>query len=184
LKKSIFLIFIFYSVLFGFDYDAKFYVGLGGGYQVENFTKEVDAQNSPYFGSIKFGYGDIRAYAVELVLNYIDNKSNIFSPDDKQRYGLDVMFLKSLNISKYFYPYARVGLGAGEMKVDRKTEDKLGYSSFNAGFGVFVPVFNHIDLEANYEYRFTSYESVDLIDHKVKLQSHVNQFYIGINTRF
>lgn len=159
-------------------------MGLGGGVQYETYNDDESSKNTPYFGSMKFGYGDIHAYAIELVLNYIDNKSNIFSYDDKQRYGLDVMFLKAFDITEVLYPFVRAGFGAGEMQVDRKIENKISYSSYNIGAGTFVPLTEHIDLEVTYEYRFTSFKSVDLIVEKRKLQAHVNQIYFGINYRF
>ncbi len=184
--RHLILFFTLFASLHAFQYDAKFYMGVGGGIQYETFTKEYsDAQNTPYFGSLKFGYGDIRAYSVEFVLNYIDNKSNIFSPNDQARYGMDVMLLKAFDLTHYLYPYFRAGFGAGEMKVQRLLEDKIAYSSFNIGAGVFIPLAKSgFDLELNYEYRFTSYQSVDLIADKLKLQSHINQFYLGINYRF
>ncbi len=182
--KKLILLLTFLSSLYSFQYNAKFYIGLGGGVQSENFSDESDASNTPYYGSIKFGYGDIRAYAVEFVLNYIDNKSNIFSPNDQSRYGMDVMLLKAFNLSEYAYPYFRAGFGAGEMKASRQLEDKIAYSSYNIGGGVFVPIGYGFDLEVNYEYRYTSYQSVDFIYETYKLTSHVNQFYMGVNYRF
>ena len=184
LKRTILFLFLSACSLFAFQYDAKFYMGLGGGVQYEKFTDEQGTKNTPAFGALKFGYGDRRAYAVEFVLNYIDNKSNIFSDSDKQRYGADVMFVKAYNLSKYLYPFVRAGIGAGEMKVERQLEKKLAYSSYNIGAGIFFPLGEHLDIEANYEYRFTSYQSVDLIADKLKLQSHINQVYLGMNYRF
>ncbi len=174
------------SSLYGFDYDAKFYVGAGGGAQNESITNKgyEDFSNSPSYASLKFGYGDIRAYAIEFVLNYIDNKSNLFSKNDGARYGADIMFLKSFNFTKLLYPYLQAGFGAGEMKTERELENKVAYSSYNLGGGVFFPLSEHIDLEAAYEYRYTSYESIDLVSEKLRLQSHINQFYFGANYRF
>ncbi len=184
MKRTFFTLFLSVCSLFAFQYDAKFYMGLGGGVQYEKFTDEKGTKNTPAFGALKFGYGDRRAYAVEFTLNYIDNKSNIFSNNDKQRYGMDVMFVKAYNISKYVYPLFRAGFGAGEMKVERKLENKIAYSSYNLGAGAFFPFTEHFDIEATYEYRYTSYESVDLIAEKLKLQSHINQIYFGVNYRF
>jgi len=185
LKKLLLLLFTL-STLYSFQYDAKFYIGLGGGMQYESLSEdEFDgATNSPAFGSLKFGYGDIKAYAIEIVLNYIDNKSNIFSPNDAARYGMDVALLKAFPISKYAYPFIRGGFGAGEMKIDRKLDDKLSYSSFNIGTGVFIPLTEAFDIEFTYEYRFTSYESIDLISTTLKPHSHINQLYVGANYRF
>ena len=184
MKKTLLSLLLSVCSLFAFGYDAKLYMGLGGGVQHEKFTNEAQTKNTPAFGSLKIGYGDRRAYAIEFVLNYIDNKSNIFSNNDKHRYGMDVMFVKAYNLAKYFYPLVRAGFGAGEMKVERTLEKKIAYSSYNIGAGAFFPLNEHLDLEATYEYRFTSYESVDLITEKLKLQSHINQIYLGINYRF
>jgi opacity protein-like surface antigen len=160
-------------------------MGLGGGYQNESFAGDYsDIDNSPYFGAIKFGYGDIRAYNVEVVINYIDNQSKIFSNDDSDKYGMDIMFTKALNLSKYIYPYARAGMGAGEMKVDREFEDKITYSSYNIGLGAYIPLVAGMEFEINYEYRYTSYKAVDFINDKLELESHVNQVYMGVNYRF
>lgn len=175
--------------LYAFSYDAKFYIGVGGGAQYESFTSDEEGEtNSPAFGSIKFGYGDRRAYSVEFVLNAIDNRSNIFSDKDQRRYGMDVVFVKAFNLSKYIYPLVRAGFGAGEMRVENvgvNNKSKLAYSSFNIGAGALFPIFEYLDIEANYEYRFTSYESyLNEEEHEHKAQSHINQVYIGLNYRF
>ena len=159
-------------------------MGAGGGVQYEKFTDKEGTKNTPSFGVLKFGYGDRRAYGVELVLDYIDNKSNIFSNDDKRRLGADIMFIKAYNLTKYFYPLFRAGIGAGEMHVDRKLESKIAYSSYNLGAGAYIPLGEHFEIEATYEYRYTSYQSVDLVADKLKLQSHINQIYFGVNYRF
>ena len=192
LKRTILFLFLSACSLFAFQYDAKFYMGVGGGVQYEKFTDEKGTKNTPAFGALKFGYGDRRAYAVEFVLNYIDNKSNIFSDNDKQRYGADVMFVKAYNLSRYLYPFIRAGFGAGEMKVapvnlgyTSTNNKKLAYSSFNIGTGAFFPLNNNTDIEVNYEYRFTSYQSYkDTNDIEQKRHSHVNQIYVGFNYRF
>ncbi len=184
MKKAIFSLFLLPCLLNAFSYDAKFYMGMGGGVQYEKFTDEKKTHNTPAFGALKFGYGDRRAYAVEFDINYVDNKSSIFSKNDKERYGMDIMFVKAYNFTKFLYPFFRAGIGAGEMKVKRKLESKIAYSSYNLGAGAFFPLSGHLDIEANYEYRFTSYESVDLIAQKLKLQSHINQIYLGVNYRF
>ncbi|NPA66003.1 MAG: porin family protein [Epsilonproteobacteria bacterium] len=185
MKKAL-LFLLTFSTLYSFQYDAKFYIGFGGGMQYESLSEdEFDgATNSPAFGSLKFGYGDIKAYAIEIVLNYIDNQSNIFSPNDSAKYGMDVALLKAFPVSKYAYPYIRGGFGAGEMKVQRELDDKLSYSSFNIGGGVFIPLTKVFDMEITYEYRFTSYESIDLIGETLKPHSHINQLYVGVNYRF
>ena len=167
-----------------FSYDAKFYMGVGGGKQYEKFTDSKRSESSSGFGALKFGYGDRRAYAVECKFYYIDNHSNIFSPDDKERYAMDIMFVKAYNLAKHFYPLMRAGFGAGEMHVQRKLEKKIAFSSYNLALGALFPFGEHFDLEADYEYRFTSYQAVDLVATKEKLRSHSGQVYFGVNYRF
>jgi opacity protein-like surface antigen len=182
--KKLVLWLITLATLCAYQYDAKFYVGMGGGIQNESFTGDTDASNAPYFGSVKIGYGDTKAYGIEFLLNYIANDSNIFSPNDGNRYGMDVALVKAWPLSSYAYPNIRAGFGAGEMKIERNFEDTAAYSSFNIGGGVFIPIDASFYAEINYEYRFTSYKSMDLISEKVKLQSHINQLYFGINYKF
>ena len=186
MKKLLLLLFTL-STLYSFQYDAKFYVGIGGGMQYESLSEdEFDgATNSPAFGSLKFGYGDRKAYSIEFLINYINNKSNIFSAEDAARYGMDVALLKAFPVSKYAYPYFRGGFGAGEMKVSQIQEDgTLSYSSFNIGTGVYIPLSKSFEIEATYEYRFTSYESLLINEKTVKPHSHINQLYLGINYRY
>ena len=177
------------GTLYAFSYNTKFYMGLGGGIQYESFTDDtIKEKNTPAFASLKFGYGDKRAYAIEFVLNAVNNKSSIFSPDDNRRYGMDVMFVKAYNLNQYFYPLVRAGFGAGEMRVENvgiDNKNKLAYSSFNIGAGAFFPLDQHFDIEATYEYRFTSYQSfIDENEHERKVHSHISQVYLGVNYRF
>lgn len=183
MKRLIFFIALM-SSLYAFDYNPKVYVGVGAGIQQENFIQNAKASNTPLFGTLKVGYGDIRAYSVELCLNYINNRSNIFSPNDQNRYGVDVMFVKAYNFTDAFYPYIRAGFGAGEMKVNRLLQNKLAYSSYNLGGGLTIPLDKHIAAEGAYEFRTTSYQSIDLIAEKLKVKSHIHQFYIGLIYRF
>ena len=184
MKKIILFVMLAGSV-FAYQYDAKFYMGVGGAYQDESFTTDLDStqtQNNPTVGILKFGYGDIKAYSIEILLNYVMIDQKVFSDDDNDKYGLDIAFVKAFNFSKYFYPYARAGFGGGEMKIKNAENNKLGFSSFNVGVGSYIPLFSHLELEVNYEYRFTSYEEV--VQSQPGLQSHINQLYVGINTRF
>ena len=182
--KRLILFIMLMSSLYAFDYDPKVYLGIGTGVQQENFIQNAKASNTPLFGTLKIGYGDIRAYSIELCINYINNRSNIFSPNDQARYGMDVMFVKAYNFTDAFYPFVRAGFGAGEMKVQRELQNKLAYSSYNLGGGLSIPINKHIAAEGSYEFRTTSYQSIDLIAKKLKVKSHIHQFYIGLTYRF
>jgi len=209
--KKIILFFTLVSVTFAYQYDAKFYVGIGGGSEVENYTntnkKELDAATSA-IGTIKFGYGDQKAYAIEFAFNYIQNDTNTFSKDDGIKYGLDITFIKAYPLTTYFYPFVKVGFGAGEMEVDQEsigegaigitlTEEtkalqrqRISYSSYNVGFGAYFPFSETFEIELSYMYRYNSYQSLDYSEDNAetietyKLQSHINQIYLGVNKRF
>ncbi len=184
MKKILLAVLFCLSSLYGMQYDAHFYAGVGGGVQLERFTDESGAKNTPNFASLKVGYGDKRAYSIELMLNYVDNESKIFSPDDGARYGIDIAFVKAFDFTSLFYPSIRAGFGASEMKVHRQLEDKIASSSFNVGGGILIPFSKHFEIELNYDYKYTSYGAIDLVSQKKRLYSHINQFYLGFNTRF
>ena len=171
------------------DYYPKIYMGIGGGILNNNIYRSNISSNETYksnpsFGSIKFGYGDIKAYSVELNLYYINNKTNVFSNNDKAGYAVDVSFLKAWDFGIYLLPYVSVGLGGGFMGIDRELDKTLGFGSYNVGAGAKLPLYKHLELEFKYEYKFVSYEGIDLISETAKYKSHTNMFYFGINTRF
>jgi len=209
--KKLFLLTLFTTLLFGYQYDAKLYVGLGGGSEVESYTNTNDISldsTSAGFGVIKFGYGDQKAYAIEFALNYIANSNHIFSTSDGAKYSLDITFIKAYPLTSWFYPFAKVGFGAGEMEVNKATlgegdiginltddakklkRDRISYSSYNIGFGGYFPLSSTLEFEVSYLYRYNSYQSLDYNENgsndikTLKLKSHINQIYFGINKRF
>ena len=192
MRKIIIILTFSVLSLFGSD-NVKAYIGFGGGILNESLNhispivKTQKKDDSSAFASIKIGYGDIRAYAIELSINYIQNRSDIFSTDDKDRFGADIMFVKAFNFTKFFYPFARVGFGAGEMRIKQGTpiqRTKTAYSSYNLGGGVFYPLYSSFDIELSYEYRYMSYQSYTENNTSYRPKSHLNQFYIGFNYRF
>ena len=193
MKKILFLLAVGFLSASAFQYNARLYVGAGGGSSNEKLTnlsptpKQNAKTQTSSFASVKFGYGDIRAYAVEVVVNYADNKSDVFSADDKAQYGADIMFIKAFNFTDIFYPYLCVGIGAGEMKITKDSinnREKSAYSSTNYGAGIFVPVFGSFDLELRYLYKYTAYQSIKEGAKTYKPKSHKNQLYFGVNYRF
>ncbi len=182
--KRVFILLLATLSLYAYQYNAKFYIGLGGGVQYENFSN-YNAKSSPAYSSLTFGYGDDKAYSIEAILNYIDNKANIFSNNDGKRFGFDIMFVKAFVFRSYFHPFVKAGFGVGRMSVTRKIESRLSYSSYNLAAGGYFPIAkNNFNIEINYMYRYNSYQAVDLIATKENLKSHINQIYFGINYRF
>ena len=187
--KKIALFTLLLSSLYG---DSKIYLGLGYGLYNENLTYEnnnyqkVQNDISPDFFGLKVGYGDRAAYAIEFSLDYINNNEELFQANDGAKYGLNIDLLKAFDFNIYVLPFAKVGFGAGVLDSDIDADDgKLYYGSFNAGGGIFIPLNETLDFEVSYDYRYINYEKLQGRSvNDYTSTSHINMFYVGINTRF
>ena len=164
--------------------DLKLYVGSSIGLYNETFTDNVDAKSSSYDVKFKVGYGNQKGYAIEFSIDYIDNKSKIFSYDDDTKYGFNVELLKAFDWDIYVYPFFKAGFGAGFLDINRVTQKTLNYGSYNLGIGMFIPVDKNFDFEIGYDYKYISYEGIDLIASTNKYKSNFNRAYLGFNVRF
>ncbi len=164
--------------------DPKIYMGAGIGYFNENFTDKLDAEISTMMSTFKIGYGEQKAYAVEFSIDWVDNKSKIFSQNDGDKYSINVEFVKAFNLYKYVNPFFKAGFGAGRMEIDRELQDTLNFGSFNIGTGIFIPINEHFDFEIGYNYRFLTYEKLDIVVDDISYESHVNTIYTSLNIRF
>ena len=184
--KKIILFLLLMSSLFA---EAKVYFGTNYGIFEEDFLADIDASSSTSVATIKAGYGVREAYAVEISLEYIDNKAKIFSSDsntdfDGAKYGMNVNLIKAFDLCIHILPYMKAGFGSGFFDVERVLQNRLFYSSFNLGTGVFIPINDNLDFEIGYEYKYTSYESVDTIAEQINYESNTNIAYFGFNVRF
>ena len=178
--------FLLFLALFTSLYaDAKLYVGANTGYQYEVFTVDATtAYNNAKNFNLKFGYGDMKAYAIEFSIDYTPNESNIVSQNDGDKYGFNIELLKSFDFDLFFTPFVKVGFGSGLMKVERSTKTQVNYGSFNAGIGTFIPLDEHFDLEIAYLFKQLSYEKFNLIDQIQEPSARQQNAYAGINFRF
>lgn len=179
--KKIILLLLLFTALYS---DSKVYVGSSYGYVNENFDGDANAQNSSNMGKLKIAYGDREAYGIEFSLDYIHNKSKIFSKKDGKKYGINVEFVKAFDFNIYVNPFFKVGFGAGFLDIQRELQTKLNYGSFNLGLGMFIPVNDNFDFEVGYDYKSISYESIDNIADKTRYSSNANTMYVGFNVRF
>ena len=185
--KKIILFSLLITSLFA---ESKLYLGLSYGVSNESLTKSDNTEVSatPDMITFKGGYGERSAYAIEFSLDYVNNKDPLFSANDGAKYGLNVDLLKAFDFGIYVLPFAKVGLGAGTLETDANS-GKLNYGSFNAGVGMFIPFNEHFDFELGYNYRFLTYQKeksgngTSIVDIQTPT-SHINVFYVGINTRF
>jgi opacity protein-like surface antigen len=150
-------------------------------------TELTEASSTADILYIKAGYGERTAYAIEFSIDYVNNKDPLFSANDGAKYGLNVDLLKAFDFGIYVLPFAKVGLGAGNLDT-QINEGSLNYGSFNLGLGMFIPYNEHLDFELGYNYRYLTYEKnkenggASVNDYTPT--SHINMVYLGINTRF
>jgi len=168
--------------------DPKFYVGSSYGVVEESFSN-IEAKSSTDIAKVKIGYGVREAYAIEISCDYIKNKAKIFSSDEKttvdgDKFGVNVDVIKAFDFNTMILPFIKAGFGSGSLSINRVSQDKLFYGSFNLATGIFIPINNNFDLELGYEYKHISYESIDTIVEKIKYESNTNIAYFGFNVRF
>lgn len=164
--------------------NSQIYLGLSGGYYNESFTDGVDAKSSSYTSKLKVGYGDRDAYAVEFSLDYMDNKSNIFSSSDGSKTGMNVELLKAFDFDTFINPFFKAGFGAGFFSIDTKLQQTLHYGSYNLGAGFFIPLNKSFDFEVSYDYKAITYEGLDTIANSVSYKSNLNAISFGFNVRY
>lgn len=185
MKKTILSLLLFSSFLFG---DAKAYFGITSQIVEENFKTADATSSSTQSLSIKAGYGIREAYAIEINLEYIQNKSKIFSTGntefDGDKYSINVELVKSFDLNIYVLPFIKAGFGAGSMKIDRLLDDTLSFGSFNLGTGILIPLNDNFDFELGYKYKSFSYEGLDLIASTVVHTSSSDSAYFGFNVRY
>ena len=182
MKKLLPLLLLFSSLLFA---EAKIYLGAGYAYNSEtvkyNSSEDTISNNAL---RLKIGYGDRKAYAVELSLDYVDNKSSIFDSGDGKKYGFNVELLKAWDFDIYVNPFVKAGFGAGYLETPADLNNgSLTYGSWNLGTGIFIPINEHFDIELAYEYKYVSYQKLDN-DLASNPTSSLNIGYIGVNFRF
>jgi len=178
--KKILLSMLLISSLFA---DAKLYMGVGGGIYNETYKDSANnINNSATMESLKIGYGDIKAYAIEFSFDYIQNNSKVIDRNDGVKYGINIDFVKAFDFDIYVLPFVKAGFGAGDMKSDLNN-GSLHYGSFNLGTGFYLPLGDTFDLEVGYNYRYLSYEKINDSVSTIP-KTHVNIGYIGINARF
>lgn len=184
--NKILLLLVMISSLYA---EAKLYIGANYGTFNESFNGDTEAYNVSQTATLKIGYAERETYGIEFSLDYTPNDSKIFSSDantasDGDRYGLNVSLSKAFDYDIYVLPYIKAGFGAGFLNIDRVLDDKLYYGSFNVGAGVLLPVNDNFDFELGYDYRYSSYEAIDMVASKELFTSNIGIAYFGFNIRY
>ncbi len=165
--------------------EAAGYIGLSVEDSTEYFVagdKTMTASTPQY--KIKAGYGDIGSYAVEAAFSYMDYATNVFSENDGAALMLDITLYRGWEVGYDLYPYLDVGIGMGDMKVDRQLESSLSFSSFNFGAGIRYVINDTYDFDFGLNYKLRTWQGVSLVSEKVDVTSHLINPYIGINYHF
>ena len=180
------MIAVLLSLCFSLLAETTGYIGLSIEDSTEFFTLEgkedVDASTPQY--KIKAGYGDIANFAVEASFSYMDYATDVFSENDGAALMFDITLYKGWDIGHAFYPYLDIGIGMGNMPVERELEDALTFSSFNFGGGVRYMITDSVDLDLGLNYKLRTWQAVSLVSDEAKVTSHVINPYIGVNYHF
>lgn len=192
--KKLSLLLLIISSLYS---DAKIYMGASAGYTSESYEKSEktlitnpDTTGDSPSAKFKIGYGDRDAYAIEFSFDYIDNKMSVFSQNDSTKYGMNVEFVKGFNLDTFVQPFFKAGFGAGFLDTAYENDKTINYGTFNLGAGLLIPISEHFDLELGYDYKYVSYERIEVTDSsntvtdRYTLKSHINTIYTGFNVRF
>jgi hypothetical protein len=162
--------------------------GVSGGtetFTVENPGVESREMDTKYIsGLVKAGYGDLKSYAIEVVLGYGEYDANIYSPNDDTYIYFDISIIKSFDFDIGFYPFIKAGFGANTFSVERETKNWLTGGSLIFGGGIYVPIVHGIEVEFNVIYRDKSWQEIDMVGAKTKSSSYIVEPYFGINYRF
>lgn len=184
--KKILLLLVMISSLYS---EAQFYIGANYGTFNESLNGDLEAYNVSQTTTFKMGYAERETYGIEFSLDYTPNDSKIFSSSenvqtDGDKYGLNVSLSKAFDYDIYILPFVKAGFGAGFFDIDRVLDDKLYYGSFNIGAGILLPVNDNFDFELGYDYRYTSYEAIDMVAKKELFTSNIGIAYFGFNIRY
>ena len=170
--------------------EAKVYVGTNLGVEHENYTNDVKAKALSPIANIHVGYGVREAYSIQFGLEYVDLKPDTSVQNinlDGKKYGLNVSFIKAVDLDIFILPYAKVGFGAGffEPTEPSSTNKRLNYGSYNIGTGFYIPLNKKFDFEVGYDYKYISHEATDKErPSETSNKSHISILYIGFNARF
>ena len=184
--NKILLLLVMISSLYS---EAKFYIGANYGTFNESFNEDIEAYSVSQTTTLKMGYAERETYGIEFSLDYTPNNSKIFffflnTKTDGDRYGLNVSLSKAFDYDIYVLPFIRAGFGAGFLDIDRVLDDKLYYGSFNVGAGLLLPINDNFDFELGYDYRYSSYEAIDMVAEKLLFTSNIGIAYFGFNIRY
>ncbi len=180
--RILFVLSFLYLSLFA---EAAGYIGLSVEDSTEFFVlgdRTIDASTPQY--KIKAGYGDIGGYAVEAAFSYMDYATDVFSVNDGAALMLDITLYKGWDVGNNFYPYLDVGIGMGDMKVQRQLEESLTFSSFNFGAGIRYVMNETYDFDVGLNYKLRSWQTISLVSDEIDVTSHLVNPYIGINYHF
>ncbi len=180
------IIAVLLSLCFSLLAESTGYLGFSIEDSTEFFSiegKDTANTSTPQY-KIKAGYGDIASYGVEAAFSYMDYTTNIFSKNDGAALMLDITLFRGWDAGHALYPYLDVGIGMGNMKIDRELESSLTFSSFNFGGGVRYLIDKNVDFDLGINYKLRTWQAISLVSEQVKVKSHLINPYIGINYHF
>jgi opacity protein-like surface antigen len=170
--------FIIFFLLIGYTFvftnsvkaeDKKFYVGIGGSYQVPDLDidKAVDWDDNSWGINANFGYHLTPAVSLQVDIDYVPEIEGYYKPDNSVKQEVEVLTgIVSLKgyfpVSKPVKPFIIAGFGILHYNIDLSDEAKsLGYYlvddddtslcfKIGGGLDCFINQNVSIGLEANY----------------------------------
>jgi len=165
--------------------DPSVYMGISieDSSELFSFNDQTKTASTPQY-KIKAGYGEIDNFSVEASFSYMDYSTNIFSEDDSAALMLDITLYKGWDFGYDLYPYVGIGIGMGNMPVERTLESALTFSSFNFGGGIRYVISRTYDFDIGVNYKLRSWQSISSVADQVEVTSHLLNPYIGFNYHF
>lgn len=170
--------------------DSGMYIGAEYG-MVKNTTTmditpggTVEGDNDYNDIKIKIGSGTDGGVKFQGSVSFITFDEMVFDGvnDKLIEFGFDV--IKEFEVTPSFYPFLKVGMGAGSMDVEGYTDDNIWEVSFNIGAGVSYEVVDHLYLLAGVDYVGRKWQDIEFGSATLSTTDSGIKSYVGMNYRF
>lgn len=166
------------------------YMGANALFGKEKFTfkgnSDIEASTSANGFRLILGNGIRGDWAVEGALTFTSHDKEIYTTDDGSNVTFELNSVKSFNLDNDFYPYIKLGLMYGSMKIAEGVYDVDHVNSLGVqlGVGLDYAINENVDLELGVDIAPKVWSSVIIGSTTVDVSSVATQPYLGIKYRF
>ncbi len=176
---------------------ADMYMGVEYGAANNTTTQDLTgAYNGSFEGDnnykdvkFKLGGGTNGEVKFQGTLSLISYDETVFDDTNKDliEFGFDI--IKEFEVTPSFYPFLKIGIGAGTMDVVGYTEDSMLGVSVNVGAGVSYKVVDHLYLLAGVDYVARKWQDIEYYSYyygttTVSTKDSAVKPYVGVNYQF